>query len=90
MDTQTQAFYRSLYPFPSVFAWLNQESRPTVPFSHREFAFTLPGDIYLRYQSFATQEELRRKVIELNPSRFEIGALYTKQVSAIFHAGGQS
>ncbi|KAK0486298.1 hypothetical protein IW261DRAFT_1549142 [Armillaria novae-zelandiae] len=44
-------FYRRLYPFRSIFTWLNQQHAPTRLFTHREFAFTLPGDIYLRYNS---------------------------------------
>ncbi len=36
-------FYRRLYPFRSIFTWLNQQHLPTRLFTHREFAFTLPG-----------------------------------------------
>ncbi|KAH8113747.1 prim-pol domain-containing protein [Phellopilus nigrolimitatus] len=70
------AFYRRLYPFKSVFNWLNHQHAPTRLFTHREFAFTLQGDVYIRYNSFANAEELKRQVVRLNPSRFEIGAIY--------------
>ncbi|KAF8583303.1 prim-pol domain-containing protein [Ramaria rubella] len=46
-------------------------------FTHREFAFTLPGDVYLRYNSFVSAEDLKKQVVKFNPSRFEIGAVYT-------------
>lgn len=69
-------FYRRLYPFKSIFTWLNHQHTPTRLFTHREFAFTLPGDTYIRYNSFTTADDLKRQVCKLNPSRFEIGAIY--------------
>ncbi|KAH9846541.1 prim-pol domain-containing protein [Lenzites betulinus] len=71
------AFYRRLYPFKSLFTWLNHEHAPTKLFTHREFAFTLQGDVYLRYNSFANAEELKKQVCSLNPTRFEIGPVYS-------------
>ncbi|GLB37291.1 putative eukaryotic-type primase small subunit family protein [Lyophyllum shimeji] len=70
-------FYRRLYPFKSIFNWLNHEHAPTRLFTHREFAFTLQGDVYLRYQCFRTAEELKKQVCQLNPTRFEIGPVYS-------------
>ena len=75
------AFYRRLYPFKSIFTWLNHEHAPTKLFTHREFAFTLQGDVYLRYNSFANAEELKKQVCTLNPTRFEIGPVYSARVS---------
>ena len=74
------AFYRRLYPFRSIFHWLNHEHTPTKLFMNREFAFTLPGDVYLRYQSFTTAEDLKKQVCTMNPTRFEIGPMYTARV----------
>ncbi|KAG6886281.1 hypothetical protein C0993_006691 [Termitomyces sp. T159_Od127] len=70
-------FYRRLYPFKSIFNWLNHEHAPTRLFTNREFAFTLPGDVYLRYNSFGTAEELKKQVCSLNPTRFEVGPVYS-------------
>ncbi|KAG6886280.1 hypothetical protein C0993_006690 [Termitomyces sp. T159_Od127] len=70
-------FYRRLYPFKSIFNWLNHEHAPTRLFTNREFAFTLPGDVYLRYNSFSTAEELKKQVCNLNPTRFEVGPVYS-------------
>lgn len=50
---------------------------PTRAFTHREFAFTLSNDAYLRYNSFQTAADLQREVVRLNPSRFEIGPVYS-------------
>ena len=75
------AFYRRLYPFKSIFHWLNHEQAPTRLFVNREFAFTLQGDVYLRYNSFANAEELKKQICALNPTRFEIGPMYSARVS---------
>lgn len=77
-------FYRMLYPFKSIFAWLNHEHVPTKLFTHREFAFTLQGDVYLRYHSFNTAEDLKKQVLALNPTRFEIGPVYSAKVHLLF------
>ena len=76
-------FYQRLYPFKSIFSWLNHEHSPTKLFTHREFAFTLQGDVYLRYNSFANAEELKKQVCALNPTRFEIGPVYSARVSVL-------
>ena len=78
-------FYRRLYPFKSLFHWLNHEHVPTRRFTNREFAFNLPGDVYIRYNSFSSAEEMKSKTIQLNPSRFEIGAVYSARVSHILN-----
>ncbi|KAJ2931320.1 hypothetical protein H1R20_g5863, partial [Candolleomyces eurysporus] len=70
-------FYRRLYPFKSVYDWLNHDSMPTRLWTHREFAFTLAGDVYVRYKSYNSPDELKTDVCKLNPSRFEIGPVYS-------------
>jgi DNA primase small subunit len=76
-------FYRMLYPFKSIFTWLNQEHTPKDLFTNREFAFTLQGDVYLRYNCFSNAEELKKQVCALNPTRFEIGPMYSSRVSCL-------
>lgn len=73
-------FYRRLYPFKSIFKWLNHEHTPSRLFTHREIAFTLQNDVYLRYNSFTTAEEFKKQTCTLNPTRFEIGPVYTARV----------
>ncbi|KAI9749572.1 MAG: hypothetical protein M4579_006823 [Chaenotheca gracillima] len=72
-----KAFYQRLFPFRHLFQWLNHSPQPTTDFGHREFAFTLQNDAYLRYQAFPTADLLRKEILRLNPSRFEIGPVYT-------------
>lgn len=73
-------FYRRLYPFKSIFKWLNHEHTPGRLFTHREIAFTLQNDVYLRYNSFTTADEFKKQTCTLNPTRFEIGPVYTARV----------
>ncbi|KIM26697.1 hypothetical protein M408DRAFT_330457 [Serendipita vermifera MAFF 305830] len=49
---------------------------PVPAWTHREFAFTLQNDAYLRYLSFNDADELKKQVIKLVPQRFEVGAIY--------------
>ncbi|KAI1519809.1 DNA primase [Pyrenophora tritici-repentis] len=72
-----RAFYQRLFPFRPLFQWLNHSATPSNDFAHREFAFTLPNDAYLRYQSFPTADLLRKQCINMLPSRFEIGPMYS-------------
>jgi DNA primase small subunit len=53
---------------------------PAKLFTHREFAFTLAGDIYIRYNSFHSADDFKKEVLRLNPSRFEIGPQYSARV----------
>jgi len=72
-----RAFYQRIFPFRQLFQWLNHAPTPSPDFAHREFAFTLPNDAYLRYQSFPTADLLRKQCIQMLPSRFEIGPMYS-------------
>ncbi|ORY34842.1 hypothetical protein BCR39DRAFT_515096 [Naematelia encephala] len=71
------AFYRRLFPYRPFFLWLNQDHVPAKLYTHREFAFTLQGDVYIRYNSFHTSDDFKKEVLRLNPSRFEIGPQYS-------------
>lgn len=51
-----RTFYQRLFPFRYLFQWLNHSPAPTTDFTHREFAFTLENDAYLRYQSYPNAE----------------------------------
>ncbi|POW01035.1 hypothetical protein PSTT_12765, partial [Puccinia striiformis] len=48
-----------------------------ITFTHREFAITLQNDAYLRYNSYSTWVDLQKDIIRLNPTRFEIGPIYS-------------
>ncbi|EYE91959.1 DNA primase subunit PRI1 [Aspergillus ruber CBS 135680] len=78
VDTDTMlAFYQRLFPFRYIFQWLNHGVVPSPDFGNREFALTLQNDAYLRYQSYATADLFRKDILRMNPSRFEIGPVYS-------------
>lgn len=64
--------------------YLTLDTVPAKLFTHREFAFTLAGDVYIRYNSFNNADDFKKEVLRLNPSRFEIGPQYTARVSEKF------
>jgi len=70
-------YYTRLFPFRPLFLWLNASPSPSSRFANREFAFTLSNSAYLRYQSYPSHDLLRRDILKLNPSRFEIGPEYS-------------
>ncbi|OQO01144.1 hypothetical protein B0A48_13387 [Cryoendolithus antarcticus] len=70
-------FYQRLLPFRALFQWLNHSASPCADFQHREFAFTLQSDVYVRYQSFASADLFRKACVNTTPLRFEIGPQYT-------------
>lgn len=70
-------YYARLFPFRPLFLWLNASPSPSPRFANREFAFTLSNDAYLRYQSYPSHDLLRKDILRLNPSRFEIGPEYS-------------
>lgn len=72
-----RTFYQRLFPWRHLFQWLNHGPTPTSDFGHREFAFTMPGDQYWRYLSYATADLLRKDVLRHMPTRFEIGPVYS-------------
>ncbi|KAM0787717.1 hypothetical protein ACM66B_003776 [Microbotryomycetes sp. NB124-2] len=70
-------YYRRLLPFKQIFLWLNHSQVPSKQFTHREFAMTLKEEVYLRYNSYADAEEFKKDILKHNPTRFEIGPVYT-------------
>ena len=72
-----RTFYQRLFPWKYLFRWLNHGPKPTNDFGHREFAFTMPNDQYWRYQSYPTDDLLRKDVLRHMPTRFEIGPVYS-------------
>ena len=51
-----RSFYQRLFPWRYLFQWLNHSPVPTPDFAHREFAFTLQNDAYLRYLSYPSSD----------------------------------
>jgi len=71
------SYYKKIFPGNLFYKWLSLDNDET--FSHREFSFTLEGDIYTRYRSFANEKEFSEALIEVNPHKIDIGAVYNIQ-----------
>lgn len=78
-------YYEKFFPFLQMFRWLSYRNDPKSAsqgvqkdfFQRREFTFVLQGDIFCRYQCFKDLEEYKAKVLERQPIRMEIGAVFS-------------
>ncbi|GFY42971.1 DNA primase small subunit [Trichonephila inaurata madagascariensis] len=68
-------YYRRLFPFSLYHKWLRYDDDKL--FVNREFSFTLKDDVYLRYQSFKDEEDMKKEVIQKCPFKIDIGAVYS-------------
>lgn len=70
-------YYERLLPFKSIFKWLSHSPKATRDFTMREFAYEFRLGAYQRYNSFSGVDEFKKSVVNANPTRFEVGAVYT-------------
>lgn len=70
-------YYERLLPFRHIYQWLSHSPKPTKDFTMREFAYEYRSGAYQRYNSFASLDEFKKSVVNANPTRFEIGAVYS-------------
>ncbi|XP_070186645.1 DNA primase small subunit-like isoform X2 [Littorina saxatilis] len=50
---------------------------PNTYFNNREFSFTLKDDVYIRYQSFADQQDMEKEIQKKCPYKIDIGAVFS-------------
>ena len=85
-------YYASLFPAKALFEWLNygyfdddldkkKGCNRTMEHLHhpsnREFCLTLKGDVFVRYNAYATAEELKRDVKTKVPGKIDIGPVFS-------------
>lgn len=70
-------YYARLFPIHLITRWLRFGSDATL--AHREISFTLAGDIYLRWKSFADTKAFLQQLDAKQPVKIDIGAVYNNQ-----------
>ena len=72
-------YYARLFPFDLLHQWLSYNHNDSV-FARREFSMTIEPmkgeEIYIRYQSFCNQNELKEAICKRRPTKIDIGAVY--------------
>ncbi|KAI8824532.1 uncharacterized protein EV422DRAFT_493426 [Fimicolochytrium jonesii] len=69
-------FYQRLFPFTDFYRWLAYGEMSKGYFANREWSFTLASDVYIRFQSYKTADELKSEILRLCPVKIDIGAVY--------------
>lgn len=74
LDDFLPLYYGKLFPVDAFYKWLTYSDELRGP--HREVSFTLRDDVYIRFQSFASKEELEKALKDKRPHKIDIGAVY--------------
>eukprot|EP00038_Savillea_parva_P009708 m.185333 g.185333 ORF g.185333 m.185333 type:complete len:452 (+) comp16414_c0_seq1:127-1482(+) len=70
-------YYDRLFPYHKFYRWLSYGKPDAEYFSKREFSFTLKDDVYIRYRSYASEEEMTADIKKMNPYKIDIGAIFS-------------
>ena len=89
-DEHLKVYYQRLFPYEPYMKWISggnviESDGQNIPdknyVSRREFSFTLKDDIYIRYLSFSSAEELKEKMVQRLPHKIDIGAVFNAKPS---------
>jgi len=68
-------YYQRVFPTELVTRWLGYGESASF-LSRREFCFTLVGDIFTRFRSYATEAALKAELVRSGPEKIDVGAVY--------------
>jgi len=74
-------YYKRLFPYNQFIRWLSYGNVEKNYLAHREFSFTLEGDIYLRYLTFENESEFEASLKKKCPIKIDIGAVYNARAT---------
>ncbi|GBG90656.1 hypothetical protein CBR_g51004 [Chara braunii] len=75
-------YYARLFPYQEMYKWLSyghdrkHPQSDTSFFARREFSFTLDNDIYIRYQSFKSCNDMESAIRDKCPFKIDVGAVF--------------
>ncbi|EDR29967.1 DNA primase small subunit, putative [Entamoeba dispar SAW760] len=72
---QRKEYYDKSFPVETFYKWITRNKKYS---DTRELSFTMSDESYIRYQHFKSNEELKRKLKEKVPIKFDIGAVFDK------------
>lgn len=72
-----RSYYQDYFPADLLVRWLSYSFQHNKHlFERRELSFTLDNEVYVRYQSFESAEDIRKVLIQKLPVKIDIGAVY--------------
>jgi len=71
---QFSSYYSLYYPKKLIIDWLCRNDIRKL--KNRELCFTIENDRYIRYQSFDSLNQLKKRIQKLIPIKIDIGAIY--------------
>lgn len=69
-------YYSTKFPHESILQWLLSGTLKR-NLINREFSFTLPGDVYIRFISFSNPDAFLRRLQSDVPIKIDVGAVYS-------------
>ena len=81
-ETNLREFYQFVFPLGDLVRWLSYDVGGGTSvdargyMARREFCFTLIGDIFTRFRSYNSEQELRADLVKCYPEKIDVGAVY--------------
>lgn len=62
-------YYNYFFPIKLYYKWLSYGNVNPQYFPHREFSFTIHPEVYLRFQSFKNEKDLKESLLKQRPKK---------------------